>query len=176
MTYRANPILKKLDEAAESTGFPAFSRKASAGVAIPFRIIPLTLLGVAIAGLVLQARAFPAPGFMIVLLAIMAGAPLHMMGPMRRPLSGMRDEREQAVVRSGQFAGLSAVALFAVGGCFLIAMAKPLAIIRLASIWVPSLSGDWFALGLFMIALHLNVAVAYVSWKMPWRVVGDDED
>lgn len=176
MTYRANPVLKKLDAAAESTGFPAFSRRASAGVAIPFRIFPLLLLAVAIAGLVLQARQFPVPGYAIILMALIASTPLHLMGPMRPPISGVRDEREQAMVRSGHLAGLGAVALFAVGGCFLFAAAKPLAVLKLALIWIPSLPSDWLTLGLFMIALHLNAAVLYVSWKMPWKLPPDDDD
>lgn len=176
MTYRANPFLKKLDSAAEATGMPALARHTRRHATLPFRVTPLLFLAWAVVGLVIQTRV-PETGWLILMLAWTGGFPLLLTGPMRLPPGGMHDERERALIRSGHFSGLAAVALLAIGGCFLAGITSALSLLHyVAPLWTPHSVLDWIALGFFLLVVELNVAVLAISWKLPWRMPQDDDE
>lgn len=176
MTYRANPLLKKLDRAAELTGMPEFSRQVNRGAALPYRIAPLILLAFSIGGLALQIWV-PMSGWVVIMSLWMAGIPLLLAGPMRPVPGGAYDERERALVRSGHFAGLLVVAVLTVGGCFLAGFASAFAMVgHAAAPWTPRLFQDWLGLGFFLLSVESNVAVLFVSWQLPGLMPADDED
>ncbi len=149
MTYRANRFMKKLDSLAEYTGMPALARGAQQDSAMPFRVAPLLILAVGAVGLFMQTRV-PEAGWITIMGVWTAGMPLWLTGPMRLPPGGLRDERERALVRSGHFAGMAAVALLVIGGCFLIGFASVFSLLGwVAPPWTPRLFQDWLALGFF---------------------------
>ena len=175
MTYRANPFAQKLDRLAAFTGVPALQHYAEKNVALPFRFAPLLPLAMAVVGLFVQIRV-PEAGWLTVIGAWTAATPMMLTGPMRIPAGRPYDERERALVLFGRSAGLGAVALFAVSGCFLFSMLSAMAMFRLGSVWLPTVPTDWIALSFFMIVLYSTVAVLAVSWKIPRVPMADEED
>ncbi len=81
MTFRANPLLQKLDRAAAVTGMPALARQAQRHATLPFRVAPLLFLAWGVVGLALQTR-FPQTGWVVLMLASTSGFPLLIAGPM----------------------------------------------------------------------------------------------
>ncbi|HWJ71120.1 MAG TPA: hypothetical protein VNS79_13850 [Sphingobium sp.] len=175
MTYRGNPLLEKLDRIAEYTGVPKLARRTAQDAAIPLRVMPLLPLTLAIVGLFVQAHA-PAGGWIVVMGAWISAMPLGLTGPMRPPPGGVRDERERALVRTGHLAGLGAVALLAIGGCFLMGILGALAMVGYARVWLPQGPQDWIAIGFFLLVVQTTVAVLVASWMIPRGLADADED
>lgn len=176
MNYRSNSFLTKLDRLVAFTGVQDRMRHPDRHIATPFRVASLLFLAWAVIGLVLQTR-MPNAGWINLMLAWTSGFPLMFAGPLRVPPGGALDERERALIRSGHFTGLLAVAVLAIGGCFLAGIGNALSLLyKTAPPWTPVRIQDWIALGFFLLIVELNVAVLYVSWKLPRRMPGDDED
>jgi len=173
MTFRANPFLEKLDRTAELTGMPAFSRRAAKDTALPFRFVPVIFLAMAVFGLVLQAW-IPTAGWSMIMILWMGTFSLLLTGPMRRQPGDALDERERALIRTGHFGGLVAVAILAIGGCLAAGLSQALTLFGVAPLWLPRHPTDWLALGFFLLVVEANVAVLVASWKSP-RVPMTDE-
>lgn len=174
MTYRGNPLLEKLDRIAEYTGMPKLARRAKQGGAMPLRVLPLLPLAMGMVGLFVQAHA-PEAGWIVIMGAWVSAMPLGLTGPMALPPSGVRDERERALVRSGHLAGLGAVALLAIGGCFLMGILGALAMVGYARMWLPHGPQDWIAIGFFLLVVQTTVAVLVASWMIPRGLPEPDE-
>ena len=175
MPYKGDPIAEKLDRIAEATGMPRLSRKLERALPLRLRWVPLTLLAVAVAGMVVQIRGFELFGYVIILLAWTMSFPLQQLSPLRQARGGRLDERERAVVQSGHFAGLIAALGLAVLGCIAIGMGSAATLARLGSFWAPQGPTDWIAIGLFLLAVESNVAVIAASSATP-DPLDDGED
>lgn len=175
MPYQGDPIAERLDKIAEATGMPGLSRKLSGAVPFRFRIIPVVLLIVAIAGLWVQVAVSDMIGYLVVMIAWMAASAIQSFSPAGNARGGPLDEREAALVRSGHFAGLLAAAGVAVLGCFVLGLTSVANQVRLGEFWVPEIGTDWFALAFFLLAVESAVAAFAASAKMP-QPLGDDED
>jgi hypothetical protein len=172
MTYRANPVLEKLDRAAERSGVPALGRWANRALPVPFRIAPAALIAAALL-LLLMHRPWS------VSLAVTLWSftlCLHAFGPLRTPPNGRRDERERQMMRDGHFVGLAVTMGVAVAGCFLFGFSAVFAILGWGRIWVPEGAIDWMLLAFFLMILEGNVALMAASWMMPRRRVRDEDE
>jgi len=174
MPYQGDPIAEKLDKLAEATGMPQLSRRLQRKLPIRFRVIPLILLMVAVAGMWIQIGVSEMFGYIVVMLAWMFSLSLQQFSPLRVPERGPLDEHEKAVFRSGHFTGLIAALGVAVFGCIAIGMGSIATTFRLGSFWTPT-GVDWIALALFLLAVESNVAVLAASSAMP-EPLDDDED
>jgi len=174
MPYQGDPIAEKLDKIAEATGMPQLSRRLNSATPIRFRFIPLVLLAIAVAGLWVQIALSDMLGYLVVMIAWMAGSAIQAFSPAGNMRGGQLDEREVALVRSGHFAGLLAAMGVAVLGCFAFGMASVANLFRLGAFWVPEIGTDWFALAFFLLAIESTVAALAASAKLPDAL--DDED
>jgi hypothetical protein len=166
MTYRANPVLEKLDRAVEYTGVPALGRWSQRALPLPFRIAPALLIGVAAIALV--ARAWWGLSLIMLIWSISGG--LYAFGPLRTPPDGQRDERERQLMRDGHFAGMAVTLGAAIIGCMVFTFGSAFAILGWSRIWVPSGPMDWAMLALFLMILEVNAALMAGSWMMPRRL------
>ena len=174
MPYKGDPIAEKLDQVAETTGFPQLWGRLNRGVPIRFRFVPLALLAFAIAGMWVQIAVSDLVGYLVVMVAWMTASAIQAFSPAGNPRGGRLDEREAALVRSGHFAGLLAAAAVAVLGCFVLGMASVANQFRLGAFWVPEIGTDWFALAFFLLAVENSIAAMAASARMPEAL--DDED
>ena len=173
MPYKSDPLSEKLDKVAEATGMPQLSRRLNNALPMRFRLIPIVLLAVAVAGLWVQIAGGVLFGYIVVMLAWMFSLSLQHLSPLRHSQRGPLDERERAVLRSGHFAGLIAALGVAVFGCIVLGMGSIATMVRLGNFWTPT-GVDWIALALFLLAVESNVAVLAASSAMPEPL--DDED
>lgn len=173
MPYKADPLSEKLDKVAEATGMPRLSRRMNSAMPMRFRVIPLVLLAMAVAGLWVQISVSQMFGYIVVMLAWMFSLSLQHLSPLRHSQRGPLDERERAVFRSGHMTGLIAALGVAVLGCIALGLGSIATMARLGDFWAPS-GVDWIALALFLLAVQSNVAVFAASSAMPEPL--DDED
>ncbi|MBO0749239.1 MAG: hypothetical protein J2O44_02255 [Porphyrobacter sp.] len=173
MTYKGDPIAEKLDKLAEATGMPRLQRKFAKADPLRFRVLPLGLLGLAVAGLAAQ-MAWPfSQAFWLVGAAWFATVMVYGNGPMWR--SGKLDEREAAVVRHGHFVGMMWALGVAVLGSLTIAFGQMGAMLRLWDLWAPRTGIDWMVVTLFLLVIEANVAVLAAGAATP-EPLEDEED
>jgi hypothetical protein len=175
MTYKGDPIAEKLDQLAEATGVPRLQRRFRTSNPVRFRVVPLTLLALATAGLVLQIMRPEGFGYLVILLAWSPTTLVFALGPLGKRANKRWDEREAAVVRHGHFVGLIVAFGAAVLGSLVFGLGKTGAMIGLWDIWAPQTGLDWLAVTFFLLALEANVAVLAASAATP-EPLDDDED
>lgn len=178
MTYKGDPIAEKLDKLAEKTGVPRFQRRYEARGArspIRFRVIPLALLALAVAGLAVQIVLPRGMGYFVIMMVWSATIIIYNLGPLGRRPNHRLDEREAGVVRHGHFVGLIVAFVAAVLGSFAFAFGKIGAMLGLWNIWAPQSGLDWMAVTFFLLAVEANVAVLAASAATP-EPLQDDED
>jgi hypothetical protein len=174
MTYKGDPLAQKLDRVAEATGFPKLQRRLVSGNPVRFRVVPLILLALAIAGLALQILWPNFFGYLVIITVWSATTIVYTLGPLNRRLGGKLDEREISVVRSGHFAGLLTAFGVAILGAFAFGLGKVGATVGLWDIWAPQSGLDWLAVTFFLLAVEANVAVLAASAATPEPL--DDEN
>ena len=175
MTYKGDPLAQKLDRVAEATGFPRLQRRMQFGDPVRFRVVPLVLLALAVAGLVLQIGRPNGFGYLVIITVWSATTIVFVLGPLNNRLGGNLDERESAVVRKGHFAGLLVAFGVAVLGTFAVGLGKIGAMVGLWNIWAPETGLDWVALTFFLLATEANVAVLAASKATPEPLQDPDE-
>lgn len=174
MLYRGDPIAETLDKIAEASGMPRLSRKLERALPMRFKLIPLALLAMAVAGMWVQIGVSQAFGYILVMLSWMFSLSLQQFSPLRAVERRRLDEHERAVFRSGHFIGLIAGLGMAVLGCLAIGICSIANMVRLGSFWEPS-GVDWIALAMFLLAVESNVAVFAASSAMPDPLDDDGE-
>ena len=167
MTYKGDPIAEKLDRLAEATGIPRLQQKYASANPVRFRVLPITLLALAAAGLVLQIVRPEGFGYFLIMMAWSATTLVFAFGPLGHRSNRRWDEREVAVVRKGHFMGLLIAFGVAVLGTLAFGLGKIGAMIRLWDIWTPQSGLDWLAVTFFLLAREANVAVLAASAATP---------
>jgi len=188
MTYKGDPIAEKLDKMAEAVagavGLTRLQRRLNSDVPPRFRILPLVLLTLAVAGLAIQIAWPGGPivwpngpgfwGFWVIMMAWFGTTVFFTYGPLSHRRKGKWDEREAAVFRQGHFVGMMWALGAAVLGSLAIAFGKMGAILHLWTLWAPESPFDWMAITFFLVTLELNVAVLAASAATPEPL--DDEE
>jgi hypothetical protein len=180
MPYQGDPIAQKLDRIAGAfsgaVGLTRLQRRFNSGHTVRFRVTPVVLLALAVAGLWVEIAWYDGLGFLLVMVVWLTSGAIQAFSPIGN-LRGAKqlDERESALVRSGHSIGLLAAAGVAVLGCLAFGMGSTAELARLGSFWQPESGSDWFALAFFVLAIEANVATLAGSAKLP-EDLEDEED
>lgn len=167
MTYKGDPIAEKLDKLAAATGMPRLQRKLQTRDPMRFRVLPSSLLAIAVAGMAVQIGWGGLTGFWLVWAGWMGTFMCKPFGPMARPGGRKLDEREAAVVRHGHFTGTMWALGVAILGSLTIAFGTAWAMLRMGGLWAPQTPMDWMTITLFLLAIETNVAVLAASAATP---------
>jgi hypothetical protein len=175
MTYKGDPIAKKLDRLAEATGMPALQRKLQSRDPMRFRVLPSILLALAVTGMAVQIGWGGLTGFWLVWAGWMGAFMCQPFGPMGRPGGRKLDEREAAIVRQGHFTGMMWALGVAILGSLVITLSTVWAMAGMGGLWAPQTPMDWMTITLFLLAVEFNVAVLAASAAMPEPLEDDEE-
>lgn len=179
MTYKGDPITEKLDKAAlafgKASGLTRLQHRINSGRKFRFRVIPVIMLALAVAGLWAQIARPGFPGFVVLMSIWIVSGAIQSFSPMGNLRGVPLDEYETTLVRSGHAAGNFAAMILAVIGCLAFGLGATAGLAHLGSMWMPASNADWFALAFFLLAVENNVATLAASAKLP-KELDEEED